>query len=261
MLGRLLARHRRNPAAHAVARVAAKVLDTYENVNYDLATNGELRVLEAIARTRRVTTVFDVGANVGDWAAVAARCLPDATVHAFEIAPASAFALRESTRSEPRIVVNGFGLSDEEATVPLKVFGGTSPFSSMIDYPHAEPATWTEAVVRRGDAYLAECGIASVDVLKVDVEGAERRVLDGFAETFDRGAIDVVQLEYGRANAISRFLLADIHQFFVARGFRVGKVYPTYVDFRGYHPRDEDFRGPNYLAVREERADILRAVG
>jgi hypothetical protein len=37
----------------------------------------------------------------------------------------------------------------------------------------------------------------------------------------------------------------------------VGKVYPTYVDFRSYRLTDEDFRGPNYLAVRRERNDLI----
>jgi hypothetical protein len=79
----------------------------------------------------------------------------------------------------------------------------------------------------------------------------------GFAGMFDAGAIDAVQFEYGTPNIESHFLLRDFHAFFGERGFTV-KIYPDHVEFRAYDPlTDEDFRGPNYLAVRSERADLL----
>ena len=49
----------------------------------------------------------------------------------------------------------------------------------------------------------------------------------------------------------------------VLSGFRslrvsvVGKIFPSYVDFREYELKDEDFQGPNYLAVRAARADLI----
>jgi hypothetical protein len=40
-----------------------------------------------------------------------------------------------------------------------------------------------------------------------------------------------------------------------------GKIYPDHFDFRPYDPlRDEDFRRPYFLAVRDERTDLLRTL-
>ena len=117
-----------------------------------------------------------------------------------------------------------------------------------------------KARVITGDAYLRERGIKHVDVLKIDVEGAEFAVLHGFADAFALGAIDLVQFEYGALNLPLRYFLADLWKFFTDRGYIVGKLYPEGVSFKDFDPTDEDFMGPNYIACRTERADIVAAL-
>ena len=113
-----------------------------------------------------------------------------------------------------------------------------------------------------GDKYCAEHGIAHIDLVKIDVEGMERQVLKTDLRTcLARNAIDLVQFEYGRANILNEFLLRDFHAFFEQRGYVVGKLYPNYVDFRGYDLADEDFAGPNFLACRSDKVHYLRAFG
>jgi hypothetical protein len=85
-------------------------------------------------------------------------------------------------------------------------------------------------------------------------------VLQGFAESFARGAIDMVQFEYGPLNLTTRKLLADFDAFFTEKGFVVGKIYPEGVAFTSYEPADEDFVGPNYLACHEWRADMIASL-
>jgi hypothetical protein len=46
----------------------------------------------------------------------------------------------------------------------------------------------------------------------------------------------------------------------VGHGYAVGKLMPRGVRFKSYHPMDEDFRGPNYVAVNGLRQDIVTAV-
>jgi hypothetical protein len=114
--------------------------------------------------------------------------------------------------------------------------------------------------VETGDSVAAKLGVSHIDVLKIDVEGMEERVLRGFGRMFDEGRIDVVQFEYGRVSILNHFLLADAYRFFEGHGFTVGKIFPRWVDFRNYDMNDEDFAGPNYLACRASRADYLDAL-
>ncbi len=116
------------------------------------------------------------------------------------------------------------------------------------------------AMIVPGDAYMRSQGLARIDLLKIDVEGAEFAVLRGFTETFAAGLIDVVQFEYGKINLATRCFLADFHQFFAEHGYVLGKLFPEGVVFKPYDIDDEDFVGPNFIACREGRRDIIDAV-
>ena len=39
--------------------------------------------------------------------------------------------------------------------------------------------------------------------------------------------------------------------------YAVGKLYPDFVDFRDYRLEDEDFLGPNFVACRKARSDLI----
>jgi hypothetical protein len=114
-----------------------------------------------------------------------------------------------------------------------------------------------EAEVITGDSYCRERGIDHVDMLKIDTEGADHLVLAGFSQMLSAGRIGVIQFEYGRLSATTKFMLADFYQLLEPQGYRLGKLFPTYVDFKPYDVRDENLEGPNYVAARPEFAAVL----
>ncbi len=111
--------------------------------------------------------------------------------------------------------------------------------------------------VMTGDSYMKKYGIEHIDFLKVDVEGAESRVLKGFKSALLNKKIDIIQFEYNEYAIVSRFLLIDFYNLLVPHGYKIGKIYTDYVDIRDYDLSHERFVAPNYLAVREDRADLL----
>lgn len=247
----------------ALANAADLYLDMFANRCYEFNINGEARVLEALAEPPP-RCVFDVGANVGDWSAIAARLFPTAQIHAFEIVPDTARAMEDRlTRAGlTSVYLNPFGLSDQPGTVPVAHLPGFSQGSSAAAAPPDGGEVWQDCRVETGDGYCREHGIDHIDFLKVDVEGLESKVLSGFAGMLGAGRIDVVQFEYGRFNATVRFLLGDFVDLFEGYGYTVGKVFPDGVDFSPYNAwRDEDFRGPNYIAVHRRRGDLVQRLG
>lgn len=243
-------------------------LHAWKNRQYDVHRNGEAALLARLAPFRP-RVLLDVGANVGEWAEAACRHLPEATVHAFEIAPATAALLRD--RAAPfggRIVVNPFGLSDREGRVTIYADAADSTATSTLPLALAynpgmdRPAAPVEAMaeVTTGDAYLDRHGIAAVDLLKIDVEGAERAVLDGFSGALRAGRVRIIQFEYGWLNAHTGATLKWFHGLLEPLGFRIGKLYPEGVAFKDYAYEDEDFLGPNYIACHRDRADWIEAL-
>ncbi len=255
-LARFVARHRDTLVLRKVAGLCRRYLSWHSNANYDAWSNGEAFVLETLSRySPRV--LFDAGANVGDWSRMARRLCPSAGIHAFEISPPTFDRLLENTRGDASIRCRNVGLSDQPGTVTLHHYDDYPALTTASDYPHPFAFSSLEATVTTGDAYARENAIEHIDLLKIDVEGMEHQVLNGVSELLSRRAIDLVQFEYGRVNILSHFLLRDFHRFFGDRGYRVGKMYPRHVEFREYELEDEDFIGPNYLACREELAELL----
>lgn len=251
---------RDRPDVKAFAEFCRLFLRAYENCDYDLQRNGEAWLLRSLAPFEP-RVVFDVGANVGDWSLLAAECLANAGLHAFEIVPDTHAALAERVAPlGPRIAANAFGLADKEGLLDIHVMQDDSKLSSLVEL-HEGPRSTLACAVHTGDAYMKAAGIDHIDLLKIDVEGGEHLVLMGFAPALTDRRIDVIQFEYGRANIITKFLLRDYHQALEDLGYRVGKLFPDRVDFRQYRLEHEDFIGPNYVAVRADRLDLLQALG
>jgi FkbM family methyltransferase len=254
------ARSRRNPLLRTAAKLCRQYLKWYGNASYKPHKNGERWLLEALG-AEPMRTVLDVGANVGDWSLLAAAAFPDATIYAMEIVPSTAVTLRARTAGLPHIKVFDHGLADHSGTLTVRFNPAATTHTTFTDYPHGWEGERIEGNVLRGDEFLAREGIRSVDMLKLDVEGAEHLALRGFGAVLNERRIRFVQFEYGRVNILTRFLLRDFYERFTKAGYVVGKIYPDYVEFRDYDLGDEDFLGPNYLACRRDEPLITRLRG
>lgn len=261
-------RDRFNPKTRALAHFCIQATYVWKNKQYDNARDGEAALLERL-RPFAPRVLMDVGANVGVWSLAACRRLPEATVHAFEIAASTAVDLiRNTAPFTDRIVINTIGLGEAEQTITLYIAPQDSVIAStirnVIAYTAAQRGLTQideiQAQLGTGDAYLRQHDLDHVDMLKLDVEGAELSVLRGFADAFARGAIDLVQLEYGATNIATRDFLGDFYAFFAERGYTVGKLYPEGVTFKEYEIDDEDFVGVNYIACRTARTDLIAAL-
>lgn len=227
------------------------------------ATNGEQRVLRCLGRapgTRRRRSggpvVLDVGANRGAWAVTALDACPEATVHCFELVLPLRRRLRRLAAERPNLVVAEAGLAGRTGTRRVKYYPACDELSSLYDYPHDAPFEWRQEPVLRGDDYLRSQGIESVDLLKIDTEGAELEVLTGFRQALGEGRVAAVQFEYGYSAVLSGSLLYRLYGLLSPLGYRVGKILPRRVDFRPYTLFDERFFGPNYVAVHRSRPDL-----
>lgn len=203
-IARKLVRDRFSPEARAFAAFCTQAVHAWKNRQYDIHQNGEEALLKRLAPFRP-GVLFDVGANEGEWAIAACTALPEASVHAFEIVPAMAAQLAGGvSRFGARVTVNAVGLSDRAGSITIYRTPDDTTKTSALQISPEYTATETpkpliaeEAAIRTGDSYLEEHGIARIDLLKIDVEGAEETVLRGFARAFAEQRITLVQFEYG----------------------------------------------------------------
>jgi FkbM family methyltransferase len=142
-------------------------------------------------------TFVDVGANVGHYTLLAAAAVGDAGhVFAFEPGPYAYARLRSTVEKNKisQVMVLPIGLSDVAGTVPLFIgrkVGNYTP--TMIANEGGDPV---DVVVRTLDECLDEFGVDRVDVLKIDVEGYELRVLKGAMKALRAGRIRALLCEF-----------------------------------------------------------------
>jgi FkbM family methyltransferase len=251
------------PLSRTLYTAASVYVRSYKNLNYDMSSNGELHVLDRLSR-HHPRTIVDVGANRGDYTAACLTRLPEATIHAFEIIPATFQKLERHIGRHPQVRLNDIGLSNADGVVEINYNPSDDGSSSIINGAAIDGRVWDRLTVEvtTGDAYCRANAVREIDLLKIDVEGAENLVLEGFREMFAEGRIGAVQFEFGMLNIYSKFLLRDFWELLSGYGFTLGPIMPNGVWFRDYNPRDEDFNGPpNFFAVHRTRPDLIEAVG
>lgn len=158
----------------------------------------ETSILQVYAPERRFVpqsgwTVVDVGANIGAFSVWAAGKMgASGRLLAIEPNPVSFRELERSIR-DLAVDATAFAVAggDVEGEVTLHFQPGYTVSSSLTGFDAAtESAT---VPMRRLDALFDETGISHVDLLKIDVEGAEELVLRGAGEALSR--VDRVVLE------------------------------------------------------------------
>lgn len=156
-------------------------------------------VIEAFDPGERV---WDVGAYRGGYALAAAAA--GARVRAFEPDPTNYDALVSATR-DAGVVTHRLALADAPGYAQLRRGESTDPSTWRLG-----PVDGGRTPVVTVDGLVAD-GFVPPDVLKVDVEGAEARVLAGAAETLRRFAPTVFVEVHERAvdaDAVARPLHA-----------------------------------------------------
>jgi FkbM family methyltransferase len=251
---RVIQDNRRAWAVRMAARAARFYNNAWEYPTYSIDENGERALLRSLAG-EDIQTIFDVGANVGDWSSDCAGIFGNATIHSFEPVPATFQALATRAGSERRIIPHPFGLSNEDGSAEFTYYGPENSFLSTMVAPvhdHLE-STRVTISLRRGDGVLRELSVPKIDLLKIDVEGMELEVLEGMGAAFSEGRVGFIQFE----KQPGRRLLKDYYQLLDGYGYRIGKIYSRYVDFRPYDSAQERTAGPNYFAAHASKAKLI----
>jgi len=108
-----------------------------------------------------------------------------------------------------------------------------------------------------GDAYCAANGVGTIAFLKIDVEGMEMEVLQGFDRKFASASVRAVQFEHGPSHVLSGHTLRNFVEFFKDRGFFVYEIFPHKLMKMEYDFSKEIYDGRNFLALQPEVASMI----
>lgn len=257
-LKRLFKKNTHNVLFKNLAGFGRSLNRMYENKNYDIHSNGEITIINKLT-SGNSPVVIDGGANVGAYSLAVQAVNPKAKIYAFEPVNSTFKQLQENVKHCPNVTVVQKGLYKENKEQEIHLFPSTT-HSSLYDikgWKHTSEETET-ILLTAGDSFLESHKIPNVDLLKIDIEGAEYDAIKGFEKSLRTGKIRAVQFEYGYINITTKKLLIDYYEYFESVGYTVGKIFPKIVEFRKYSHKHEDFLGPNFIAVRKTDTDLIR---
>jgi FkbM family methyltransferase len=162
------------------------------------------RLRGLLERTAGEQPVFiDAGANHGDFTALLAEDFPSSTVHSIEPDPQLHAELAHRFAGK-RVRPWNAALHDHEGSIDLRVHAnpGTSsvlprPASARRYFDSADRVVAKVAVrAMTLDVLTTEAGLAHVDLLKLDTQGAELPIIRGAQGLLRAAAIDVVYTEF-----------------------------------------------------------------
>lgn len=148
--------------------------------------------------------IFDVGAHHGLTAKKFSKTIPRAAIYCFEPFPESFVILQKNTKFKKNISVHNFGLGNRDCK--LKFYSNSSsstnsllPTSSKANEIWGNGFLETKEIIQTNfkklDSVLSELRIPKVNILKMDVQGAEYLVMNGGNEAFTKNAIDIIYTE------------------------------------------------------------------
>jgi FkbM family methyltransferase len=222
----------------------------------------ELMFAAELLRAMPGAVVLDVGANTGHHALFFTSVC--ASVHAFEPNPAlhRTFADRMAAAQRSNVQLHGVGLWNRDDILEFQLpdvrnFGLGTFFASEIG-ADGSPGV-VKLPVARGDDMIEKIGFHWVDLVKVDVQGAEYEVLDGLQATLRR-CRPVLWLEISQGTRRRIPTLADLQRLL---GYEVGDVLhlrrtSSFFALRRPRPVDEaayeGFDGNLFVLPRERPA-------
>jgi FkbM family methyltransferase len=156
-----------------------------------------------------IENYFDIGANKGEYTNYLLKVNPNLECHIFEPSIEN-FEKLKNRFSQQNIFINKIGLSNVNKKSKLYSDYSGSGIASLtrrrLEHFQVEMSFEETIELQRFDYYWKNKN-SILDYVKIDVEGHELSVLEGFGDLIQR--VRLIQFEFGRCNIDTRMFFQD----------------------------------------------------
>jgi len=187
----------------------------------------------------RFKTIIDIGANRSQFALVARRHFPGANIISFEPLGEPATVFRRVFACDPKVTLHEIAIGPENQDMIIHVSRADDsssllPIASLQSklFPGTEEKEERKIIVRRLDAILCREDIEQPALLKIDVQGFERDVLEGckaLLPCFSHVYVECSFVELYAGQALAHEIISFLGGF----GFVLSGIYNPYYDKKG----------------------------
>ncbi len=191
--------------------------------------------MQRLLRGTKRPIIFDVGAHHGHVSRHFRALFPTSLIYAFEPFPESFKVLQANTRDDSKIHALNVGLSDREGQQLLHS-NTNSATNSLLATDENGARTWGQGLLETAeivetrfstaDSVVAAHVIPTIDILKLDVQGAESRVMAGSSAICKQGLINLVYSEIIiQPTYVGQSRFDDALSAFYDQGFDLYNIY------------------------------------
>ncbi|MDB5206709.1 MAG: methyltransferase FkbM [Flavisolibacter sp.] len=171
-----------------------------------------------------INIIVDAGANIGSVASDFSYYFPQAKILAFEPIISTFEKLKRKCSIKKNIlpVHSALGESNYEIEIPLNT---EDTINSILSAPQEHQFSGYETIrVQSLASYAENHSIEKIDILKIDVEGYEFKVLEG-AQHFIINSIKAIVLEVGYERSSNKVHFSDVEIYMEKYGFQCCGIY------------------------------------
>jgi len=229
-----------NLCSRIISRIPGRMRKIYRSLIED--TDVSPQSVERAEQTfyinylRQCMTVFDVGANIGELTLLFSRFVqPGGKVFSFE--PCSATFDKLTTvcnlSGRDNLELNHMALSDCNGIKEIYIYPEKqSGWNTLADRPleyygiYVKPVSREQVTPSTIDTFCQVKGITRIDLLKIDVEGAEYQVLLGARQMLKQKRVGCCVFEFGATTFDMGNTPEMIEKYLAQVGYRIRNIIP-----------------------------------
>ncbi len=173
-----------------------------------------------------LATVFDIGANVGQFTMMIHKILPHAKIFSFEPIEGCYNKLAENMTNVSNFHAFNYALGDTDTNMEIhvNVFTPSSSFLPMAKlhkqaFPHTDEAHLKKVKIKQLDLVAQELNFEDDLLVKIDVQGYEDRVIRGGQRVISRARVLIVETSF-QPLYDGQLLFEDIYDILRKMDFR-----------------------------------------
>jgi FkbM family methyltransferase len=174
-------------------------------------------------------TVFDVGANTGQTVQEVLHGFPEAKIYSFEPVKGTFDRLRQNVGAFPNVHCTHAALGAREEQIKIKLYPDDESVANSLNplaMNTAADARTETITITTGEAFCKAHGITEIDLLKIDTEGYERPVIEGFGEMLRAGKIGAIFCEVSfNPQDKSHTYINDLNDLVLSHGYTFYGLY------------------------------------